>query len=124
MEEQQPFAAVVAFEIIEHGTDPGQFTTMLAQLVRPGGTVVISTMNRTLRSFAVGKIGAEYLLRLLPVGTHDWRKFVTPSELGHYGRQAGLSLEDIAGMTPSLLGDSWRESRDLGVNYIAAFTRG
>lgn len=121
VEERQTFDAVVAFEIIEHVTDPAQFTHMLAQLVRPGGTVVISTMNRTLRSFAVGKIGAEYLLRLLPVGTHDWRKFIRPSELAQYARAAGLHTTAIAGMAPSPSG--WKESRDMGINYIAAFRK-
>ncbi|WP_373322109.1 bifunctional 2-polyprenyl-6-hydroxyphenol methylase/3-demethylubiquinol 3-O-methyltransferase UbiG [Acetobacter oeni] len=121
--ESETFDAVVALEIIEHVTDPTAFVAMLADLVRPGGHVFVSTMNRTLRAFAFAKVGAEYVMRLLPVGTHDWKKFVTPSELAGYGRRAGLRLDDMAGMTPDLSGNSWRESRDLGVNYIAAFSR-
>ncbi|NHN87046.1 bifunctional 2-polyprenyl-6-hydroxyphenol methylase/3-demethylubiquinol 3-O-methyltransferase UbiG [Acetobacter conturbans] len=117
------FDAVVALEIIEHVTDPAAFMIMLAQLVKPRGHIFVSTMNRTPRAFAFAKVGAEYIMRLLPIGTHEWRKFVTPSELGSYGRHAGLRLDDIAGMTPALLGKSWKESRDLGVNYIAAFSR-
>lgn len=76
MAEGCEFDAVVALEIIEHVTDPAAFMDMLAQLAGPKGTVIVSTMNRTLRSLAVGKIGAEYILRLLPVGTHEWRKFI------------------------------------------------
>lgn len=124
VEEGAAFDAVVALEIIEHVTDPGTFMKLLASLTRPEGKIFVSTMNRTPRSFAFAKIGAEYVMRLLPVGTHDWRKFVTPAELGLYGRQAGLRLENIAGMSTDLFGRTWRESRDLGVNYIAAFSRG
>lgn len=94
---------------------------MLAQLVDANGTVIVSTMNRTLRSLAVGKIGAEYLLRLLPVGTHEWRKFIQPSELGRYARVAGLRMVAISGMAPGI--GSWKETRDLGINYIAAFKK-
>ena len=119
--EGSQFDAVVALEIIEHVTDPSAFMDMLAQLVRPNGTVIVSTMNRTLRSLAVGKIGAEYILRLLPVGTHEWRKFIQPSELGQYARAAGLRMIAMAGMAPGPMG--WKETRDLSVNYIAAFTR-
>lgn len=119
--EQARFDAVVALEIIEHVTDPAAFMDMLAQLAGPKGTVIVSTMNRTLRSLAVGKIGAEYILRLLPVGTHEWRKFIQPSELGQYARAAGLRMTAIAGMAPGPMG--WKETRDLGINYIAAFTR-
>ncbi|MFH7810559.1 MULTISPECIES: bifunctional 2-polyprenyl-6-hydroxyphenol methylase/3-demethylubiquinol 3-O-methyltransferase UbiG [Acetobacter] len=115
------FDAVVALEIIEHVTDPAAFMDMLAQLAGPKGTVIVSTMNRTLRSLAVGKIGAEYILRLLPVGTHEWRKFIQPSELGQYARAAGLRMTAIAGMMPGPMG--WKETRDLGINYIAAFTK-
>lgn len=116
------FDVVVALEIIEHVTDPEVFMSMLADLVEPGGVVIVSTMNRTLRSLAVGKIGAEYILRLLPIGTHEWRKFLTPAELGRFARAASLRIQAIAGMTPSLSG--WKESRDLSVNYIAAFRKG
>lgn len=123
VEEGAAFDAVVALEIVEHVTDPAAFVAMLARLTAPQGRVFVSTMNRTPRSFAFAKIGAEYVMRLLPIGTHDWKKFVTPSEMGAYGRRAGLQLEAMAGMTPDLLGNHWRESRDLGVNYIASFLK-
>ena len=116
------FDAVIAFEIIEHVTDPAAFMATLSQLLEPGGTLIVSTMNRTLSSLAVGKIGAEYLLRLLPTGTHTWKKFVTPAELGRYARAAGLTIEAIAGMSPTITGD-WKESRNLSINYIAAFRK-
>ncbi|MCP1201311.1 bifunctional 2-polyprenyl-6-hydroxyphenol methylase/3-demethylubiquinol 3-O-methyltransferase UbiG [Acetobacter oryzoeni] len=119
--EHAKFDAVMALEIIEHVTDPEAFMIMLAQLVDANGTVIVSTMNRTLRSLAVGKIGAEYLLRLLPVGTHEWRKFIQPSELGRYARTAGLRMVAISGMAPGI--GSWKETRDLGINYIAAFKK-
>ena len=115
------FDAISALEVIEHVTDPAAFLGMLATMLRPGGVLVVSTMNRTLRSLAMAKIGAEYVLRLLPVGTHEWRKFITPAELGQQAVRAGLRIADIAGMVPALGG--WRESRDLGVNYIACLVR-
>lgn len=115
--EGQRFDAVIALEIIEHVSDPAAFLALLAHLLVPGGVIVVSTLNRTWRSLATAKIGAEYLLRLLPVGTHDWRKFVTPAELGRHAAQAGLRVADVAGMVPGIGG--WRESRDSAVNYIA-----
>lgn len=121
MAEGERFDAISALEVIEHVTDPAAFLRMLATLLCPGGVMVVSTMNRTWRSMAMAKIGAEYVLRLLPVGTHDWRKFITPAELGRHAAQAGLRVTDIAGMVPGLGG--WRESRDLAVNYIAALVR-
>ncbi len=115
------FDAVTALEVIEHTTDPAAFMRLLSGLLTPGGIVVLSTLNRTWRSLAAAKIGAEYLLRLLPVGTHDWRRFVMPGELADYAAAAGLRLADIAGMVPSPAGREgpWRIGRDLGVNYIA-----
>ena len=117
------FDAVVALEVIEHVEDRDAFCAALAGLVKPGGQVFLSTLNRTARSFLMAKVGAEYVLRLLPVGTHDWRMFVTPGELGALLRQAGLSVRDLAGMTMDPLTGRWRESRDLGVNYLVEARR-
>jgi 2-polyprenyl-6-hydroxyphenyl methylase/3-demethylubiquinone-9 3-methyltransferase len=121
--EGRRFAAVTALEVIEHVPDPAGFMRDLAALVAPGGRVFVSTLNRTVRSLAVAKLGAEYLLRLLPVGTHDWRRFVTPPELARLGRGAGLRMVDSAGMSFDPLAGRWRIGRDLGINYIAAFGR-
>jgi 2-polyprenyl-6-hydroxyphenyl methylase/3-demethylubiquinone-9 3-methyltransferase len=121
--EGRRFAAVTALEVIEHVPDPAGFMRDLAALVAPGGRVFVSTLNRTVRSLAVAKLGAEYLLRLLPVGTHDWRRFVTPPELARLGRGAGLRMVDSAGISFDPLAGRWRIGRDLGINYIAAFGR-
>ncbi len=112
------FDAVVSLEVIEHVEDRATFLAALAGVAKPGAPVFLSTLNRTARSFLMAKIGAEYLLRLLPVGTHDWKMFVTPGELGQGLRDAGLTVRDIAGMTMEPLTGRWRESRDLSVNYI------
>jgi len=118
------FDAVTALEIIEHVPDQPAFMRTLAQLVEPGGMVFVSTLNRSWRSLAVAKIGAEYIARLLPAGTHDWWRFVKPEELASMARGAGLRLEAVAGMVFEPTTRSWRESRDLSINYIAAFSRG
>ncbi len=121
--EGRQFGAVTALEVIEHVSDPAAFMRDLARLAAPGGQVFVSTLNRTARSLVVAKLGAEYVLRLLPRGTHSWRRFVTPAELAGLARDAGLRMTDSAGMTFDLVGQRWRQSRDLGVNYIAAFGR-
>jgi 2-polyprenyl-6-hydroxyphenyl methylase/3-demethylubiquinone-9 3-methyltransferase len=118
------FDAVTALEIIEHVPDQPAFMRTLAQLVEPGGMVFVSTLNRSWRSLAVAKIGAEYIARLLPAGTHDWRRFVKPEELASMARGAGLRLDAVAGMVFEPTTRGWRESRDLSINYIAAFSRG
>jgi len=113
------FSVVTALEVIEHVPDPGAFLMVLGRLLEPGGVLFVSTLNRTARSFIAAKIGAEYLLRWLPVGTHDWRRFITPAELGTGLRRAGLRLTDLAGLSPDLLRGGWRVTADLSVNYLA-----
>jgi 2-polyprenyl-6-hydroxyphenyl methylase/3-demethylubiquinone-9 3-methyltransferase len=113
------FPAITALEVIEHVADPAAFVTTLARLLKPGGLLFLSTINRTPRSFLTAKLGAEYVLRLLPVGTHDFSRFVTPAELGAHLRAAGLRLSDMTGMAPDMLRGGWRTTRDVGVNYIA-----
>lgn len=116
------FSAIAALEIIEHVPDQAAFVATLAALLAPGGVLFISTLNRTARSLAVAKIGAEYVARVLPTGTHDWRRFVKPEELAALGRRAGLRLADLSGMVFSPTG-RWVGSRDNAVNYIAMLAR-
>lgn len=116
--EHARFDVVTALEVIEHVADPAAFVATLSRLLAPGGLLFISTLNRTPRAFVTAKLGAEYVLRLLPVGTHDWRRFITPAELGGHLRAAGLRTADIAGLLPDPLRGGWRSGRDVAVNYI------
>jgi 2-polyprenyl-6-hydroxyphenyl methylase/3-demethylubiquinone-9 3-methyltransferase len=117
--EGQRFPVITALEVIEHVAEPVAFLASLHSLLEPGGLLFLSTLNRTPASFMVAKLGAEYLLRLLPVGTHDWGKFITPAELGRHCRAAGLKLTDTAGLTFSPTARAFRISRELSVNYLA-----
>ncbi len=114
------FPAITALEVIEHVADPQDFVRMLADLLTPGGVLVLSTLNRTTRSLLTAKFGAEYVLRLLPVGTHRWKQFITPDELARMLRSAGLRVSGLAGMSFNPLRNQWRESRDLSINYLIA----
>jgi 2-polyprenyl-6-hydroxyphenyl methylase/3-demethylubiquinone-9 3-methyltransferase len=117
------FDAVTCMELLEHVPDPEAMLASLATLVRPGGHVIVSTLNRHPRAFAVAIIGAEYIARVLPRGTHDYLKFIRPSELARWGRAAGLDIKDVTGISYNPLTRSFRLSDDATVNYLARFRR-
>lgn len=117
------FDAVLCLEVVEHVADLDGFVAAAATLVRPGGMLIAATLNRTLQSFLLAIVGAEYVLRWLPRGTHRWEKFVRPSELAARLRHAGLDIGDVTGVSYSTLTDSWRLSRDLSVNYMCCASR-
>ncbi len=113
------FDVVLALEIVEHVADVAAFLEALAALAKPGGLVILSTLNRTAASFAIAIVGAERVLRWLPPGTHDWRKFLTPDALSAALRSAGLEPVDRMGMTFNpLLGEFRLSPRNLSVNYL------
>jgi len=125
--ERGGFDVVIASEVIEHVRAPGEFVKTLAALARPGGRgrVIISTLNRTPQAYALAIVGAEYLTGLVPRGTHHWSKFITPQELGMMAADAGLELEQVAGMVMGVGGAGrFGLSDDVGVNYIALLRGG
>lgn len=122
--ENQKFDVVFALEIIEHVADVENFVKSCAALVKPNGLLFIATMNRTLKSLALAKFAVEYVLRWLPAGTHDWKKFLKPSEINHYAEINDLKLLEITGFTYNILNDSWKISQnDVDVNYITVFQK-
>jgi 2-polyprenyl-6-hydroxyphenyl methylase/3-demethylubiquinone-9 3-methyltransferase len=112
------FDAILILEVVEHVTDVPAFVATVATLTRPGGIVVASTINRTLKAFALVIVGAEYLLRWLPRGTHSYDKLVTPAELAAAFRAAGLAPADETGVMYIPLADRWRLTSDTDVNYM------
>ena len=117
------FDVVLSLEVVEHVADPAAFLGACAGLVAPGGALFVATINRTPQAFALAIVGAEYVLRWLPRGTHSWSKFVRPSEVAAALRPTGLELREFAGMSYNPLRDAWSAGRDLGVNYMAFATR-
>ena len=114
----ESFDIVLAMEVIEHVADVSAFIGACQRVLKPGGLLLMSTLNRTLRSFALAILGAEYLLRWLPRGTHDWEKFLTPEELARQMRRAGLKPGKAEGLLFDPLRWEWRSSRDTAVNYV------
>lgn len=120
----EQFDIVLNMEVVEHVADPQDFITVCRQLVKPGGLMICSTLNRNAKSFAMGIIGAEWIMRWLPKGTHEWHKFITPDELFGMLETAGLTPVDRKGFVFNPLGWSWSISdRDLSVNYVTASTK-
>lgn len=117
------FDIVLAMEVVEHVADVQAFVTACCEAVKPGGLLVMATLNRTLRSYALAIVGAEYVLRWLPRGTHDWEKFVTPDELADAIEAGGLRVGESRGVAYNPLTDRWSESRDESVNYMLAAYR-
>jgi 2-polyprenyl-6-hydroxyphenyl methylase/3-demethylubiquinone-9 3-methyltransferase len=117
------FDVVTCMEMLEHVPDPASVIAACARLVRPGGHVFFSTINRNPKSYLFAVVGAEYVLKLLPKGTHDYSKFIRPSELESWARHAGLSVKDLTGMSYNPLNQQYSLGRDLGVNYLAYAVR-
>jgi 2-polyprenyl-6-hydroxyphenyl methylase/3-demethylubiquinone-9 3-methyltransferase len=109
--------------MLEHVPDPAATLAALATLVKPGGNVIVSTLNRKPMAFAVAIVGAEYIARMLPRGTHEYLKFIRPSELARWGREAGLDLIDLTGITYNPLTRAFRLSPNTDINYLAHFKR-
>jgi 2-polyprenyl-6-hydroxyphenyl methylase/3-demethylubiquinone-9 3-methyltransferase len=118
--EGRTYDAVSCLEVVEHVPDVGAFLQTCTALVRPGGLMLLSTINRTIKAYLLAVVGAEYVLRWLPVGTHQWERFVTPDELRRHLKAAGLEAPVLQGLVYSPLSDAWTLSADTDVNYFAA----
>ena len=125
MAAEQPgqYDVVTCMEMLEHVPDPAAVVKAAATLVKPGGHVFFSTINRNPKAYLYAVIGAEYLLRMLPKGTHDYAKFITPAELAQFVREAGLQVDSLKGMTYNPLTKIYALNQDTSVNYMVACSR-
>ena len=114
----ETFDAILNMEVIEHVADPQAFMSACGQLMKPDAIMFLATLNRTLKAFALAIVGAEYVLRWLPRGTHEWDKFITPKELEDIAEKAGLEFFTSTGVSFNPLTDKWRQSGDMSVNYM------
>jgi 2-polyprenyl-6-hydroxyphenyl methylase/3-demethylubiquinone-9 3-methyltransferase len=117
------FDLILNMEVIEHVADPGEFLRSCAQLLAPGGLMIVATLNRTLKAFALAKVGAEYVLRWLPAGTHDWSKFLKPEEVRGFLAQEPLTVDGPYGVVFDPLSGRWSQSHDVDVNYMMTVAR-
>ena len=120
LEQPQTFDVITCMEMLEHVPDPGSIVRACSTLVKPGGWVFFSTLNRNPKSFLFAIVGAEYILRLLPRGTHSWRSFVRPSELATSARTCGLTTQELMGMSYNPFTQTYSLGRDTSVNYLMA----
>jgi 2-polyprenyl-6-hydroxyphenyl methylase/3-demethylubiquinone-9 3-methyltransferase len=120
---EPPFDVVLNLEVVEHVADPQQFLTDCAALVKPGGLTVTATINRTPKAFALTIVGAEYILRWLPRGTHEYKKYLKPTEIEAAVTKAGLTADAPQGVSYNPLVDEWRLSKDTKVNYMIVARR-
>lgn len=118
-----PFDAVLTMEVIEHVADPEAFVRACSRLVKPGGLLMVATLNRTLKSLALGKVAAEYILRWVPTGTHDWRQFLKPDEIRAMLASEPVTVEGPFGLAYDPLNDRWSQSDDAGINYMMTAAR-
>lgn len=119
----EKFDLVTCLEMLEHVPDPASVIAACAKLVKPGGHVFFSTINRSPKAYLFAVIGAEYVLKLLPRGTHDYAKFIKPSELASWARVAGLSLKHQIGMSYNPISQVYSLGNDVSVNYLVHFTK-
>ena len=118
-----PFDVILNMEVIEHVADPGEYLRSCGRLLAPGGLMIVATLNRTLKAFALAKIGAEYVLRWVPAGTHDWSKFLRPDELRGFLAGETLAMQGPFGVSYDPLGGRWARSPDCDINYMMTVTR-
>ena len=110
-------------EIVEHVEDVDFFIRKSSELLKKNGLMFVATLNRTLKSYIFAIVGAEYVLRWLPIGTHEWNKFITPKELTNFGKKNSLQPDNIDGMVFNPINNTWKVSKDCSVNYIIKFVK-
>lgn len=118
-----PFDVILNMEVIEHVADPGEYLRTCSRLLAPGGLMIVATLNRTLKAFALAKVGAEYVLRWVPAGTHDWTKFLKPDELRGFLKDEKLQVQGPFGVAYDPMNGRWCRSSDCDINYMMTVTR-
>lgn len=119
LERSQKYDVLICLEVLEHVLNPQNFITNLSKLLRPGGMIIISSINRTIKAFTLGIVAAEYILNWVPKGTHQFSKFTKPSELNSMLEKSNLSIKELQGMSFNLLSQNWELNSDISINYFA-----